>query len=582
MADSLDANEPKPTVGRYTLLGKLGEGGMAEIFLGEIRGTDRFAKKVVIKMLLEQHYDDKQLRSMFADEARVGAQMEYPHIAHVLELGEQNGLPFMVQEFVDGPSLSAILQRQREQRRIDLRMSVRIIADIARALDHAHTLIGPDGKQLKLIHRDVSPSNILVSRQGVAKLIDFGVARFENRETHTEANLLKGKLRYLAPETIVEGEVSHQSDVFALGVVLYIACTARSPWRNAQELARRLQGTFDKPSQVVPGFPANLEAIVLRTLAANPADRTPDAATLARQLDDWLLKSGGAVGNDALAEFVRNTFPEGKKGWLPDFELEGSTITALSRSQVLPKPSGTGRWGLVGAGLTLATLLAVTAVVGSGLVAWIALSREPEVVVERVDPTAKARTDFEAILLQAETAQEQGDRPAVRRHLRALDRIAISEPALLDRADRLQEWVAYLDELDSLAQTLPDGAQAVLARVAVLRRDHTGDDALDALQAEAEAALEAAKPAPAPAPKPRPRPKPQPSAPSMLKVDGSPPGAEVVVDGRFVGTIPVQLVVDAGPHDVALRMDGYVQKRQNIEADGKTIQVRLDLPKLTP
>lgn len=580
MSDPLDTEEPNPTVGRYTVLSKLGEGGMAEIFLGEIRGTDRFAKKVVIKMLLEEHHDDRQLRSMFADEARVGAQMEYPHIAHVLELGDHNGLPFMVQEFVDGPSLSAVLQRQREQRRIDLRMSVRIIADIARALDHAHTLIGPDGKQLKLIHRDVSPSNILIARQGVAKLIDFGVARFENRETHTEANLLKGKLRYLAPETIVEGEVSHQSDVFALGVVLYIACTARSPWRNAQELARRLQGTFDKPSKVVPGFPAELESIILQTLAASPADRTADAATLARQLDNWLLKSGGPIGNDALAEFIRSTFPEGQKGWLPDYELEGSTLTALNRSQVLKRPRGNASWPLVTAGLVMAVVLAIVAVFGSGLVAWVALNRSPEVVVERVDPTAKARTDFEAILLLAEAARDDGQRAAVRRHLRALDRIAVSEPSLLARADELAEWADYLDELDALTARLPDEAKEVLARITVLEGDHPDDPVLAQLRTDAEAAIEAAQPEPEPAPRPRPRPKP--AAPSMLKVDGSPPGAEVVVDGRFVGTVPVQLVVDPGPHDVALRKEGYIQKRQNIEADGKTIQVRLDLPKLSP
>ncbi len=571
-----EAKALQPSIGRYAILSKLGEGGMAEIFLAEIRGTKGFTKRVVVKMLLDQHQADDQQLSMFADEARVGSQMEYPHIPRVLELGEHRGLPFMVQEFVDGPSLSAILKRQRELKRINLRMAVRIVADVARALDHAHRLVAEDGTPLRLVHRDVSPSNILVGKQGVAKLIDFGVARFENRETHTEANLLKGKLRYLAPETITDGVVSHQTDVFALGVVLYIATTARAPWRNAQDLARRMQGTFDRPSDIVPSFSRELEDVIMGCLAPDPAHRTADAATLVEQLEGWLQATGGRVRNDELATFVRDLFPDGAEAWLPTYDLDRTTLSALRVSDLHELGD---RRTLAAAALGAGAIasIAILALLATSVLAYNLYHRAPEVIVETVDPTVKARADFLELLERAEQAKASDDRAAARRHLRALDRIAVSDPPLLDRQLVLEEWADLLDEVDALRARLAEEPKEVLAQAEQLHEQHPTSVPVEQLLEDARAAVAAAKPAPA---APRPAPRPVATEPSLLTVDGSPPGAEVVVDGRFVGTIPLQLVVDPGPHDVALRMEGFVQRRQNIEANGAPISVKLALPAL--
>ncbi|MCA9494745.1 MAG: serine/threonine protein kinase, partial [Myxococcales bacterium] len=189
---------PQPMIGRYEVVAKLGEGGMAETWLCRLRGTRGFVRRVVVKTLKTEHLDVPEFHTMFADEARVGAALEHPNIPRVEELGEHGGLPYMVQEYVEGPSLYQMLKQQRRLGSLDHRVTARIVADVARALEHAWTSTDGDGQPLHVVHRDVSPSNILISVKGPSKLIDFGVARFADRETRTEAGVLKGKLRYMA------------------------------------------------------------------------------------------------------------------------------------------------------------------------------------------------------------------------------------------------------------------------------------------------------------------------------------------------------------------------------------------------
>ncbi len=479
MQGSASPSSDGPHIGRYQVLAKLGEGGMAEVFLAEVRGTQGFTRKVVIKTLRAEHQGDAHQQSMFADEARVGARMDYPHIARVLELGEQNGLPYMVQEYVEGPSLGTLLARQRERGRIDLRMGARIIADVARALHHAYHLTDDEGRLLKVVHRDISPGNILVAKQGVAKLIDFGVARFEHRETKTEGDLLKGKLSYLAPETLSHALVSHQTDLYALGVVLYTLTLGEPPWTSSKQIGRRMRGEFDPPSKLMASFPPELEAIILRCMAVDPTERFPDARLLAQSLDAWLLTTGGPVGNPELSAFVAELFPEGAEGWQPQYDLDPNTMGNGSATYVARRPitrlargpSPIAVWGAALASVAVLSLL-IAGLAGVVIYNQPGPEPEPEPLIDL--ETARERADFLTYLQLAADAADRGDPRLASRHLSALDELDVVDPELHLQVEGLRAKVALLTQvkqIEALADTDPGEALRIAKRLAAEHAD---------------------------------------------------------------------------------------------------------------
>lgn len=567
-----------PVIGRYPVLAKLGEGGMAEIYLAEVRGAKGFSKRVVIKVLKAEHLDDPAQQSMFADEARLGSRLEHAHIPRILELGEHEGLPFMVQEFVDGPNLDVMLRRANKQDDIDVRVMVRVVIDVARALHYAHHVAHDDERSLGVIHRDVSMTNVLVSHTGVSKLIDFGVARFEDRETKTEANVLKGKMRYLAPETLRVGTVSHQSDLFALGVVLYTVVVGLAPWRNQADLAKRMAGKFMPPRMVKPEVSEGLEAIIVRCMSPDPAGRYATGAELADALTAWCLANGGWVSDKEVGTKLAKWFPEGSSGWLPDFDLEAHSFVGTDSGRPRQRDGGQGRvWLFAGLGAMGFGLGAAGLAMGA---LWMGSRPEtpPEVVVEVVDPSARQRGDFVAMLELAEQAATEDDLASAGRYLRSLEAMPVTDPALLDRrqmlADRL-DLRRGLSAAEALLATDPDKA---LERGLSLAERHPDAPEVEAFLERARAAIAAQAPKVV---RPRPAPRPETAEPSMLTVKGSPEGAEVLVDGRVVGQVPMQLVIDPGTHDVSLRQEGFVQRRAHVEAKGgEPVTVSLDLPAL--
>jgi serine/threonine-protein kinase len=486
-----DATELR--IGRYQVLSKLGEGGMAEVFLAEIRGTQGFTKRVVIKTLKPEHRGDAQQQSMFADEARVGSRMDFPHIVRVLELGEENGLPYMVQEYVEGPSLGALLKRQRERGRIDLRMGARIIADVARALHHAYHLTDDEGRLLKVVHRDISPGNILVARQGVAKLIDFGVARFEHRETKTEGDLLKGKLSYLAPETLSHALVSHQTDLYALGVVLYSVTLGQPPWTSSNQIGRRMRGEFDAPSAIMANFPPELEGIILRCMAVDPTERFPDARLLAQSLDAWLLSTGGPVSNNDLAAFVEELFPEGPEGWQVPYDIDPNTMgNGATTYRRPPRQTATDEppvalWGAA---------LASVAVVGGLIAALVGVvvynqpepAPPPEPVID--EATARTRADFLTYLQLAADAADRGDPRLAARHLAALDELELDDAELLLQVEALRASIELLGQVKAIEELADDDPAEALRQARDLSRAHPDDDRLRRLLSDLESSRE--------------------------------------------------------------------------------------------
>ena len=206
-------------LGPYEILRTIGRGGMAEVLLARIRGADDFEREVVIKRILPDYAHAKDFVDMFRDEARITAQLRHGNIVQVIELRVEGDQYALVLEYVDGPTLAAIAQALvLDERRMPHALVAHVMVEIARALDYAHRKRGPDGVPLEVVHRDVSPSNVLVSRDGEVKLADFGIARAASRISNTQAGGVKGKLAYIAPEALM-GEATSRSDLFSLGVM---------------------------------------------------------------------------------------------------------------------------------------------------------------------------------------------------------------------------------------------------------------------------------------------------------------------------------------------------------------------------
>lgn len=345
-------------IDRYVVEAKLGEGGMADVWLCRLAGARGFTKRVVIKTIKAACRND-HYESMFIDEANIGARLEHPNIPRVTELGQTaSGVLYLVQEYVDGPSVQQIIGAQRAIGRCDLRLAVKIASSVASALDFAYRLGDDQGRPLDVVHRDVSTSNILVSRRGPAKLIDFGVARFSDRETETQTGILKGKLRFMAPEVVSGGPTSHQSDLYSLGQVLYRLCTTQRPGGLVGS------ADFAMPSEIQPDVDPALDSIILACLQVKPDHRIVNGELLSQRLDRWALAHGGPVTAAESAARLASMFPGGATDWQPtDTEpLSASMASATPSARPRSRP-GKGRVSRsvvfvasVGAGLLLAGL----------------------------------------------------------------------------------------------------------------------------------------------------------------------------------------------------------------------------------
>ncbi|MBK8999282.1 MAG: protein kinase [Myxococcales bacterium] len=268
---SAPEQEPPKQIGKYEILRRLAYGGMAEVLLGRVSGADGFSREVVIKRVLPQHSENGAFIAMFRDEARITAQLYHGNIVQVIDFDEHEGQHFLVLEYVNGPSLGALLGALRQRNlRLTIAEAAYITSEVARALDYAHRKRGADGGPLMVVHRDVSPSNILISHEGEVKLVDFGIARARARLTPTAhgVGVVKGKLSYLAPEAL-DGRVEPRSDLFALGVVAYEMLTGRQLFTGTSEaevIYKVMAAEIPAPSLVSPDVPPEVDQIVVRLL----------------------------------------------------------------------------------------------------------------------------------------------------------------------------------------------------------------------------------------------------------------------------------------------------------------------------
>lgn len=303
-----------PSFGRYELLKRLAGGGMGEVYLARQRGIDGFQKLLVIKTLLPHLCEDEEFITMFKDEARVTAQLIHPNICQVFEFDQVNGVYYMAMEYLRGDDLRR-LWKACEQNGTPLRVPLvcRIIADAAAGLDFAHSLRDAGGQPYNIVHRDISPQNILITFEGGVKIIDFGVAKAAGRAQHTRTGALKGKYSYMSPEQVAGEGVDNRSDIFALGIVLHELLTGRRLFKaesDVQTLARVRECAVPPPSRLNPQLPPGLDAIVLRALSRAPEARFRTAQEFRLALEDWLVQGRMSASSAHLAEFLKLVYAE--------------------------------------------------------------------------------------------------------------------------------------------------------------------------------------------------------------------------------------------------------------------------------
>ncbi|HET9623618.1 MAG TPA: serine/threonine-protein kinase, partial [Kofleriaceae bacterium] len=300
-------------IGRYDLITSLATGGMGRIYLARTTGIGGFARKLVIKTLevpLTAESDDAI--AMFLDEARLLGLLHHQHIVSIFEVGRDDGRHFMALEYVDGGSAHDAWERaQQLGAALPLDFSLSVVSAAASGLHYAHTRKDDAGAPLGLVHRDVSPSNVMIGYDGAIKLIDFGIAMAAHRKTKTQTGYVKGKVGYLSPEQVSGREVDARTDVFALGILLYELTTLQRAFRDSSDLAtmQRIKlGKVVPPSKITTGYPPELEAIVLRALRVDPRERFPDADAMRRAIEALGHRLHFVLGDAAVIEVMTQLF----------------------------------------------------------------------------------------------------------------------------------------------------------------------------------------------------------------------------------------------------------------------------------
>jgi phosphate binding protein len=299
--------------GRYVLLKKIAAGGMGQVFLAKT-DDQGFEKLVVLKRILPHLVEDEEFFTMFLDEARLAARLNHPNIAQIFDLGEDRGTHYIVMEYVAGDDVRRVGKAAHTSGHpLPLGVTLRIIADAAAGLDYAHKAKDAQGKPLGLVHRDISPQNILVGFDGGVKLIDFGVAKATGRAQATATGMLKGKFPYMSPEQAEGKELDGRSDIFALGIVLWELLTDNRLFKGENDTAAQrlvIACRVPPPSTFVKALPPELDALVLKALAKNPADRYPDAASFRLAIEDFLLSRSLPASSAHVQAFMAKAYAE--------------------------------------------------------------------------------------------------------------------------------------------------------------------------------------------------------------------------------------------------------------------------------
>jgi serine/threonine-protein kinase len=298
----------------------LAAGGMARIYIGRSTGIGQFERHVVLKMITPERANDMTAVNMFLDEARLAASLNHQNVGQVFEVGEEGGIHYLAMEYVHGQDLRAVLAKAGSAgTRIPLELALTVVAGAAAGLNHAHERRAPDGTPLGIVHRDVSPSNIMIGYDGAVKLLDFGIAKAAMRSVETQSGIIKGKFAYMAPEQCRGRDVDRRSDVFSLGIILYEISTQHRCFRADSDfdtMHRIVTGDVVRPTRLVQGYPQALEAIVMKALAVDAGQRYQSAGLLLEALESFAVASRMSLSTMGLGRFMRDMFGEVQEPWL--------------------------------------------------------------------------------------------------------------------------------------------------------------------------------------------------------------------------------------------------------------------------
>jgi serine/threonine-protein kinase len=303
-------SESSVEFGKYLLLQRIGAGGMAEVFRAILRGPREFRKYVALKRTLPGKIEDCDFHVRFLAEAEIASQLSHGNIVQVFDFGDVEGVHYLAMELVEGMDLELLLRRLRDEgQQLDPTLAAFVAANAARGLGHAHEKM-VDGRPLGLVHRDVSPQNILVSVSGEVKLADFGIATATSEAlVHRPKTTISvvGKLRYMSPEQVNGQPLDGRSDIFSLGMVLHLLLTGRMPFnaRHPGEVAEQIRrGNFAPPSSLRPEIPASLDCILMSALAVDRDARYQRASDFARDLSEFVAENSPGTGPEELAALI--------------------------------------------------------------------------------------------------------------------------------------------------------------------------------------------------------------------------------------------------------------------------------------
>ena len=602
---SSDPVGPGSLFGKYEIIRHLATGGMAEIYLARMSGVPGFQKVVCLKRIRPELASKKDFVEMFLDEARIAATLEHPNVVQTYDVGTVDGNYFIAMEYLHGEILSAMMHKVvGSGKMLPIEHSLNIGIALAQGLHYAHERKGSDGKPLEIIHRDVTPQNVILTYEGGVKLLDFGIAKATNKVSETRSGTLKGKLSYMSPEQCNGENLDRRSDIFSLGIVLWEMTVGRRLFRGQGDFSIMkaiVEGQVDKPTSRVADYPPALEAIVMKALEKDRDKRYATARELAQALEGYVRDNKIFVSQSGMQTFMEETFGNKIEAWReaqakgksladhlkeaksaempaladgPSIEISSgpwsgssshpSTVTKSQRrvpgessiSVMLKIEPGNPRRNKVALG---ATLIGVAMMVGGYLYAE---SRHPK--THPVQPVVAAPT-------MVVTPVAPAARPVVAPRVTTL-RITTqpagavvtidgksqgrTTPLLLDQLESDQEHTLHLEldgyrDEDRKVTLAPGETRSIELSLTKEPAKHHGGGATKPAAGTTPVAVAAHKDEPVAAHKD------EPPAAAPLVGDGTlivstTPWVNVTIDGVLKGPTPVSVKLPAGPHTVLL------------------------------
>jgi serine/threonine-protein kinase len=301
-------------VTNYQILRKIATGGMGSVYLAEQMGAESFRKVVAIKTIKKEFLKNKENVDLFVGEAKLVADLIHENVLQVYQLGQTKGIYYIVMEYAHGKNLADVIRAHKDRHKVtNVEIGAFIISRVCRALHYAHEAKDMAGKAQNIVHRDVTPSNIIITYGGVVKLTDFGIAKAVIMNTPDEAEVIMGKLPYMSPEQAKFQGTTRQSDVFSLGLVMYELLTNTSVYNvnDIDDLVDKMDNySIKSPRRLNPHIPEKLEAIMMKALEVNPTNRYPTAREFCQDLEHYMYDGGYGPTNEKLARYLGRLFPE--------------------------------------------------------------------------------------------------------------------------------------------------------------------------------------------------------------------------------------------------------------------------------